>query len=390
MGDGRSDPALTDDKLTIEAERLDPAVRDGLARFFRTALARDPKARFDNAEEMLRAWREVFEQAERRTVTTPTGAEVPLHVGIDQADPETLVALLGLSTRATNALDRAGVTTARQLAAMPVGEVLFMRGVGKKTRDEVIAAIDRLRRRFPEAAGNGRPAKRPATTVEDPATLDLDTLRRRLIDVAARSKTAPVAIKIRSAYLGLDDEAGDTHDWPTQADVVARLGKKRQQVSQVLTSDREKWSRDRHVTALRDDLLRLIRSAGGVIGLPELADALVALRGTVREEPKARARLASALVRVAYETEQARAEPRLHLRRAGRGPLLAVTATRAPSASRPRRAGATVNLNPTQCFRFPTLLMRSRSGPLSFPTTMSMSPSLSTSPNASPRLTSGT
>jgi serine/threonine protein kinase len=333
-GDGRSDPALTDDELTIEAERLDPAVRDGLAEFFRTALARDPKGRFDNAEEMLRAWREVFERAERRTVTTPTGAEVRLDVGIDQADPETLVALLGLSTRATNALDRAGVTTVRQLAAMPAAAVRFMRGVGKKTRDELVAAIDRLRRRFPELAGDGRAAARPATTVEDAAAPDLDALREKLIDVSARSKTAPIAAQIRSAFLGLDQSAGDPHDWPSQADVGVRLRKKRQQVSQVLTTDREKWSRDRHVVALRDDVLRLIRSAGGVMALPELADALVALRGTAQEEPEARARLASALIRVAYEAEQARAEPKLHLRRAGRGLLLAVATELADYAER--------------------------------------------------------
>ena len=135
-----------------------------------------------------------------------------------------------------------------------------MRGVGKKTRDEVVAAIDRLRRRFPEASGNGRAAGRPATAAEDPPAPDLDTPRRRLIDVATRSKTAPVAVKIRSAYLGLDDDS-DRLDWPTQADVGLRLGKKRQQVSQVLTADRERWSRDRQVAALRDDLLRLIRAA---------------------------------------------------------------------------------------------------------------------------------
>ena len=118
-GDGRSDPALTDSELSVEAERFDPAVRDGLATFFRKALARDLTTRFDNAEEMLRAWRGVFERAERLTVTTPAGDEVSLHVGLDQAGPETLVAVLGLSTRATNALDRAGVTNVREAEPMP-------------------------------------------------------------------------------------------------------------------------------------------------------------------------------------------------------------------------------------------------------------------------------
>ena len=55
-GDGQSDPALTDDELVIEADRFDPAVRDGLRGFFLKALQRDPTKRFDNAEVMKRAW----------------------------------------------------------------------------------------------------------------------------------------------------------------------------------------------------------------------------------------------------------------------------------------------------------------------------------------------
>jgi serine/threonine protein kinase len=331
-GDGRSDPALTDAELTVEVERLDPAVRDGLAAFFRKALDREPTRRFDNAEEMLRAWREVFAHAERRTVTTSTGHEIPLHLEVDQAEPDTLVAMLGLSTRATNALDRAGVMNVRQLLDLTSGEVRFMRGVGQKTRDEIIAVLDRLRRRLGAQAGPEKPSPRP-TTLED-LVPDLDTLRRRLIDPPARGRTAPAALKIRKGYLGLDRAGPDGDDgtgpdgrieWPTQAEVAARLRKKRQQVSQVLGADRERWSRDRHVTALRDDLLGLIRSAGGVMTLPELAEALLTLRPADQADLRERPALAAALVRIAYEAEQAKAEPKLHLRRARAGLLLALT-----------------------------------------------------------------
>src|SRR3954447_23344910 len=175
-GDGKSDPALTDDALSVEAERFDPSVRDGLAAFFRKALDRDPARRFDNAEEMLRAWRELFLLAERETVTTP-GGEVALRVELDQADPETLVAILGLSTRATNALDRVGVTTVRQLLDLPLGEVRFMRGVGKRTRDEIVAALDQLGRRLPGSPADRKTPERPAAGAEDPATLDLDAVQ---------------------------------------------------------------------------------------------------------------------------------------------------------------------------------------------------------------------
>src|SRR6516225_2688504 len=47
-GDGKSDPALTDDELVLDPEKFDPSVREGLVEFFLTALHRDPSKRFDN------------------------------------------------------------------------------------------------------------------------------------------------------------------------------------------------------------------------------------------------------------------------------------------------------------------------------------------------------
>ncbi len=40
-GDGKSDPALTDDELVLDAEKFDPSVREGLVEFFLTTLHRD-------------------------------------------------------------------------------------------------------------------------------------------------------------------------------------------------------------------------------------------------------------------------------------------------------------------------------------------------------------
>ena len=47
-----------------------------------------------------------------------------------------------------------------------------------------------------------------------------------------------------------------------------------------------------------------------------------------------------------------------------------------------------ITRSPIQCLRLPTLLTSSRVGPLLLPTSTSMSPSLSMSPNAAPRPTS--
>ena len=63
-GDGTTDPSHLDCEVTLDAEMFDASFRDGLTGFFARAFRRDPAERFDNAEEMLRAWRHLFERIE--------------------------------------------------------------------------------------------------------------------------------------------------------------------------------------------------------------------------------------------------------------------------------------------------------------------------------------
>ena len=65
-GDGHSAPAMLDVEASIESGVFDPAARQGFTAFFVKALKRNYKERFDNAEDMLRAWRAIF--ATRQTV----------------------------------------------------------------------------------------------------------------------------------------------------------------------------------------------------------------------------------------------------------------------------------------------------------------------------------
>ena len=60
-------PPLIEGALEIDAAIFDPGVRDVMADFFHKALARDVKARFGNAEDMRRAWRQIFLQARKAT-----------------------------------------------------------------------------------------------------------------------------------------------------------------------------------------------------------------------------------------------------------------------------------------------------------------------------------
>ena len=58
-------------EITLDSERFDAAIRHQALAFFTQALARDHGWRFDNTEQMRRAWRQVFEDV-TRPVTAQT------------------------------------------------------------------------------------------------------------------------------------------------------------------------------------------------------------------------------------------------------------------------------------------------------------------------------
>ena len=94
-GDGQSEPAFLDCEATIDGDAFEPAVREGLTAFFEKALRRDYRERFDNAQEMLRAWQQLFLAAVRpETVSDEPGPTPPL-VPVDDAALDTLLSTLG-------------------------------------------------------------------------------------------------------------------------------------------------------------------------------------------------------------------------------------------------------------------------------------------------------
>jgi len=168
--------------IVVEAERFDAAVRDRLTTFFRRAFARDPKARFTNAETMRQAWSSALSSPGE--VDDGTSA-----IALDQVRPETPVDALPLSARARNALDRAGVSTVAELVLLPRNQLSVVRGVGTHVAREIVGLADQLRARFEV---ENRPSlvpgyARPRLVLEDPeAGIDASTVDRL---VAAGIKT---------------------------------------------------------------------------------------------------------------------------------------------------------------------------------------------------------
>ena len=337
-GDGTTDPSHLDCEITIDAELFDASLRDSLSEFFQTALRRDPGERFDNAEEMLRAWRNCFEGIEQPGMFSDHEDEAELRKLLAGANFNTQIPELGLGTRATNALDRTNVLTVEDLLIVPLGRLLSMRGVGNKTRREMSMAVRILRERL------GQPQRGDVTTVEGDVVdrkpdqvsmgnLSVDLLAQRVTRAGSRagSREGETAQRAVHTLLGLDPELNDP--WPSQSDVARVLDVTRARVGQLVSQFLNRWAKEPAITKLRGDITEIITGAGGVMSLPELAEAILIARGSIQDEPQ-RTQRATAVARAGVEVERAMAKPRFLVRRDHGRVLVALSQELASYASR--------------------------------------------------------
>jgi len=309
----KSDSSLTDDELVLDAEKFDASVRDGLVKFFSKALNRESDQRFDNAYDMQTSWRQVFKESEQRKITTTTGEEVDIGVSLDQATLGTPVSALGLSNRARNALERANVITVRDLLQFPIGDIHLMKGVGNQTRQETIRFVGELREKFPIVEAPKAKDQPAPDEFEGPPSLE--NLHHRIIGVRNPKKDADW--NIRARLLGLTAPANQLPSlWPSQTDVADAVGVTRARIGQVVTSDRNRWSKDAQVTSFRLELCEQIQRFGGVVTIGEIIDLTILLRPAANtvDSPQQQ-RLASAVARAAIETEEMLGQPRFQMRR---------------------------------------------------------------------------
>lgn len=311
-GDGQSEPAVLDCEVTIDSDLFEPALREPLAAFFRKALRRDASARFDNAEEMRRAWRAAFAQVDRPTITTDH--EGDLEAALAGATLDLPLAALGLSTRAMNALERANALDVRGLLRLPVASLSHMRGVGHKTRRELVQVLQALAARFPDERVAAAAGATDGGEGAEPHVSSVDLLAQQILPSRPGRRDASEP-RILRTLLGLD-ESPSAGAWPSQTDVAAVHGLTRARVGQILGAARERWSRNPSLTGVREEMLARLRTEGGVMTTGELAQALLATRGSACAEPR-RSPLASAVVRAALEAERHRGTPRWLDRRSG-------------------------------------------------------------------------
>ena len=193
-GDGATDPSHQSEETeaTIDAELFETSLREPLTEFFSKGLRRNVTERFHNAEEMLRAWRKLFEGIDESGALSGSLDEAQLRERLADADLDTHIAELDLGARAANALDRANILTVDDLLSTSMRRLLRLRGVGNKTRREISTAVKILRERL------GNPSQ-GATLVDEETedqgeTVDIENLS---VDLGRRVSSPPLTYRIQ-------------------------------------------------------------------------------------------------------------------------------------------------------------------------------------------------
>jgi serine/threonine protein kinase len=315
-GDGVSDPSFLTCEITLEPERFNADLRDRLTAFFEKAFKRQIDERFDNAEEMLRAWRHCFEGIEEPGALLDSEDESALEELLKGATFETKILELGLGTRATTVLDRENILTVKELLKTAPRKLQRLRGVGNKTRKEISAVAKILRSHLgtPTITELGSDTREDDLAAQEASgSLSVDQLVQQIAKPSA--KDGDSAQRTLDVLLGLDESFDNP--WPSQTDIGHYIELSRGRISQLAVKFQRRWAKTPALTRLRNDVLSVLEQAGGVMTAEEVAIALLINRGSLIEDTQMRMRQAMALLRAAVEVERTRVNSRFVVQRVG-------------------------------------------------------------------------
>lgn len=314
-GDERSDPSLLDQEATIETDRFDPNLRDGLAAFFSRALLRDYKERFGNAEDMRRAWRQVFD------VPVSAAGEDAFDAIARRATAATSIADMGYGVEAQDVLERMGVHSVRDLLAVPRHTLRYLTGVGDRIRREIRQKVKRLAQLRPDLVPGSATPSDLGLAIAGQASIDRLTEllipRRPLGDEMAEDRVLAV-------YLGIE-ATEPPRTWPTVGQVGTQCGMARTAVTAVLTKGRERWLKQPLLSEVRAAIELMLKASAGVMTATELARQVLAMRGSTQVVEADRLRLAGAVVRAAADAEGTLEKPRFQAFADDTTPLVATS-----------------------------------------------------------------
>lgn len=226
-------PSSATDAPVVQAGMFDPAVADGLADFFATALAPKVTDRHPSLDAMQQAWAAALAGASVGADETEAN-----DAKAQAASLTTSLRESGLSARALSALARVPATTVGELLGVPPMTINQIRGLGEQVRREIQARIREWRQRLAQ----------PETQT----------------DVPVQPGRRPVESFIRTISMKPEESSDERY---------RRLRK------------------NGTLKAAREDAARWVRDLGGVATLDELATKLLREYGSTLSEGK---RLAAA------------------------------------------------------------------------------------------------
>lgn len=319
FGDGQSAPEALQDEATIESGVFDPTLREGLSAFFTRALRRDFRERFDNAEDMLRAWRAVFERAAQAAPSQPAeGGIESLAAGLTHTST---VGELGYTPAALDVLSRMGINTVPELLGVDRIKFRYLQGVGDRIRREIRLKAKSLAQLRPDLALGGASLHEQdeAEARADKALVAVNELADALLPKRAEQPEDDAL----EYYLGLDLPLERAGHWPTPGEAAGAGQISREAFASALAKVRERWLKTPAFTELRAQIHTLLQGNGEVMSSRELAEALLALRGCALSDDGERLRQASAVLRAAVEAEAGLESPRFQVYPHSPDPLIA-------------------------------------------------------------------
>jgi serine/threonine protein kinase len=288
-GDGEADPATVPDEARIDRGMFDEALAGAFVDFFRTALARNAKARHHTAEELRAAWLAIFA---REATTQPDASNDELAA---KATLTTPLRDSGLTARALSALEPYDVKTVAELLTVDPVPLSRLQGVANATRLQITGRIKQWRARLGHdlvpAAG-----PRQVLTPSDAADLLVRTV------ATPRSPSRGGIARLVFGF-GTALDAFATH-----AQLAANLDEPVTQarVSQLVGKLQELWAADDDARALLDRLADAVTARLTELGtVATVAELTATVLATLTPELTPDQRLAQGLLRFALERRRA-------------------------------------------------------------------------------------
>ncbi|WP_349426543.1 BREX system serine/threonine kinase PglW [Microbacterium sp. LWS13-1.2] len=228
-GDGETAPQFVD-RATIEPGDFDPAVADGLVRFFEKALAKDAKQRHGTAGDMLADWRSALAAS---VATNPEDADEIA----ERALPDTLLPQSGLTPRALSALEPFRLKTVGDLAALDTSRLSRFTGIVDATKREIRGRAKQWREKFVDDLPT---TVAPTEDVNQADPFHSPDVAAQFLVEAAGSPRAQARRNAAAVILGVE---GDVEPFAVLTDIAAALGLGGQpQASAALANVRDAWA----------------------------------------------------------------------------------------------------------------------------------------------------